>query len=296
MVVQKEKLSSFLINRKKIMSYITTKNQIITVNQEKIAYRELSKGKSKLPLVMLVHLAATLDNWDPLLVDLIAEKEHVILLDLPGVGASQGKVADTIPGMAEQVLSIIKALGYKKINLFGLSMGGMIAQEMVRLDGQLVDKLVLAGTGPRGGFEVDKVTGKTFRYMAKAGLERIDPKRYIFYPHDEAGKAEALKVLGRMGMREPSDADKAITLPAFIIQLKAIKRWGKDAEDDLSYISQPTLIVNGDKDMQVPTENSYTMHENIQNSQLIIYPHAGHGSIFQYAEEFSKELLEFLEK
>ena len=73
------------------MSYLTTKNQYITVEGNKIAYRELSKGKSKLPLLMLVHLAATLDNWDPKLLDLIAEKHHVIVVDLPGVGASQGK-------------------------------------------------------------------------------------------------------------------------------------------------------------------------------------------------------------
>ncbi len=65
------------------MSYLTTKNQYITVDGNKIAYRELSKGKSKLPLLMLVHLAATLDNWDPKLLDLIAEKHHVIVVDLP---------------------------------------------------------------------------------------------------------------------------------------------------------------------------------------------------------------------
>ena len=60
------------------MSYLTSKTQYITVDGNKIAYRELSKGKSKLPLLMLVHLAATLDNWDPKLLDLIAEKHHVI--------------------------------------------------------------------------------------------------------------------------------------------------------------------------------------------------------------------------
>ncbi|HEL2253944.1 TPA: alpha/beta hydrolase [Streptococcus suis] len=239
------------------MSYITTKNQYITVSNNKIVYRELSKGKSDLPLVMLVHLAAILDNWDPKLLDLLAEKHHVIVLDLPGVGASQGKVAPTIPGMAEQAVAIIKALGHEKINLLGLSMGGFIAQEIVRLDSQLVNRLILAGTGPRGGFEVDKVTGKTFRYMLKAGLERVDPKRYIFYNHDEAGRLEAEKVLGRMGQRSAAHADK---------------------------------------DMQVPTENSYTMHEKIKNSQLIIYPNAGHGSIFQNAEDFSKALLAFLEE
>ena len=277
------------------MSYLTTKNQYITVDGNKIAYRELSKSKSKLPLLTLVHLAATLDNWDPKLLDLIAEKHHVIVVDLPGVGASQGKVAPTIPGMAEQTIAFIQALGYDKINLLGLSMGGMIAQEIIRKNPTLVNRLILAGTGPRGGKEVDKVTGKTFNYMFKAGLERIDPKRYIFYSHDDQGKIEALKVLGRMGMRTKEFADKDMSVSGFLTQLKAINRWGKDPQDDLTFITQPTLIVNGDKDMQVPTENSYDMHEKIENSKLIIYPNAGHGSIFQYADEFSKELIAFLE-
>ena len=276
------------------MSYITTANQYITVGGNQIAYRELSKGKSEIPLVMLVHLAAVLDNWDPKLLDLIAQEHHVIVMDLPGVGASQGKVADTIPGTAAQTVEIIKALGYDKINLLGLSMGGMIAQEIVRLDGSLVNRLILAGTGPRGGVEMDKVTGKTFRFMFKGALHRVDPKRYIFYNHDEQGSVEARKVLGRMGMRKKEDSDKEMNIPGFLTQLKAIKRWGKDAQDSLEFITQPTLIVNGDNDLQVPTTNSYEMHEKIAGSKLIIYPNAGHGSIFQYAEEFSKELLAFL--
>ena len=104
------------------MSYLTTKNQYITVQENQIAYRELSKSKSKLPLLMLVHLAATLDNWDPRLLNLIAEKHHVIVVNLPGVGASQGQVAPTITGMAEQTIDFVKALGDDKINLLGLSM------------------------------------------------------------------------------------------------------------------------------------------------------------------------------
>lgn len=276
------------------MSYITTANKYITVGGNQIAYRELSKGKSEMPLVMLVHLAAVLDNWDPKLLDLIAQEHHVIVMDLPGVGASRGKVADTIPGMAAQTVEIIKALGYDKINLLGLSMGGMIAQEIVRLEGNLVNRLILAGTGPRGGVEMDKVTGKTFRFMFKGALHRVDPKRYIFYNHDEQGGVEAAKVLSRMGMRKKEDSDKEMNIPGFLTQLKAIKRWGKDAQDSLEFITQPTLIVNGDNDLQVPTANSYEMHEKIAGSKLIIYPNAGHGSIFQYAEEFSKELLAFL--
>ncbi|UXR73623.1 MULTISPECIES: alpha/beta hydrolase [unclassified Staphylococcus] len=276
------------------MSYITTKNSYITVNGNQIAYREVGKGKSDLPLVMLVHLAATLDNWDPKLLDLISEKHHVIVLDLPGVGASEGKVADTIPGMAVQTIEIIRALGYDKINLLGLSMGGMIAQEIIRANSQLVHRLILAGTAPRGGMEVDKVTGKTFKFMIKAAIKKVDPKRYIFYNHDEEGGREADKVLNRMGERSKAFTDKEMNVPGFLTQLKAIKRWGKSEKDDLQYITQPTLIVNGDHDMQVPTVNSYHMNDKIKDSSVIIYPNAGHGSIFQYAEAFSQELINFL--
>lgn len=208
------------------MSYIRTKTSYITVQGNRIAYRELGNGKSNVPLVMLVHLAATLDNWDPKLIDLLAKQQHVILLDLPGVGASSGKVATTIPGMAHQAIGIIEALGYDKVNLLGLSMGGMIAQEIARIDGELINQLILVGTGPRAGHGIDKVPAITFRFMLRAGLERIDPKRFLFYNHDAAGKREAMEVLDRLDSRPPEYADSNMTIPSFLRQLKAIKRWG----------------------------------------------------------------------
>ncbi|MGQ9412594.1 alpha/beta fold hydrolase [Streptococcus pluranimalium] len=276
------------------MAYLETKNQYLTVQEKNIAYREIGKGKSDYPLVMLVHLAATMDNWDPKLIDLLTQTQHVVLLDLPGVGASDGKVAGTIPEMAEQMIDIIKALGYSKINLLGLSMGGMVAQEVVRLAPTLVKRLILVGTAHCGGHGIDKVTSTTFRYMARAAWHRVDPKRYIFYGHDDNGRVEADKVLSRLASRKKAYANKDMTVPGFLRQLKAIKIWGKAPEDDLQFIQQPTLIVNGDKDMMVPTENSYIMHDKIANSQLIIYPHAGHGSIFQYADCFAKDCEDFL--
>ncbi|MDQ0222304.1 alpha/beta fold hydrolase [Streptococcus moroccensis] len=276
------------------MSYLKTANQLVSVSGQLLAYRELGQGHADRPLVLLTHLAATLDEWDPLLVDRLAEERHLILLDLPGVGASQGRVPASIPQMAAQAIAMVEALGYSEIDLLGLSMGGMVAQEVVRLKPSLVRRLILAGTGPRGGIGVDKVTGKTFQFMLKAGLEKVDPKRYIFYNHDDGGGRQAQFVLDRMAQRQKAFADKKITVLAFLTQLRAIKRWGKADRDDLSYISQPTLIVNGDEDRQVPTANSYDVHDKIANSKLIIYPNAGHGSIFQYAEEFSREVKLFL--
>ena len=276
------------------MSYLETGNSFITVNGNRIAYRELSKGKSEVPLVMLVHLAANMDNWDPKLIDILAEKQHVILVDLPGIGDSQGKVAVSIPEMAEQGISIIKEFGYSKINLLGLSMGGMVAQEIVKLDNQLVNKLILVGTGPRGGKGIKNIIGITFKYIFKAALEKTDPKRFIFYNHDKEGKMEAEKVLGRLAERNGKYLDKATTIPSFLRQLRAIRKWGKEKADNLSFINQPTLIVNGDNDLMVATENSYNMHDRIANSKLVIYPNSGHGSLFQFPEKFSDEVQNFL--
>lgn len=228
------------------MGYLSTKNSYLNVSSERIAYRKLGKPKTT-PLVMLVHLGATLDNWDPKLIDLL-----------------------------------------------GLSMGGMIAQELVRLDQTLVKHLILVGTGPKGGLGIDQVTQTTFKYMLKAGLTRSDPKRYIFYEHDTAGKAEADKVLARLARRPAQYADKKMQVSGFLRQLKAIKRYGSAKPTDLNFITCPTLIVNGDNDLMVPTKNSYMMHQKIKDSQLVIYPKAGHGSLFQYVDEFAVTLNDFL--
>ena len=115
--------------------------------------------------------------------------------------------------------------------------------------------------------------------MFRAALHRTDPKRYIFYTHDAHGEAKARKVLTRLDSRTKEHADKPMAVRSFLRQLRAIKRWGTAPADDMSFITIPTLIVNGDTDDMVPTPNSYDMHERIKDSRLVIYPHAGHGSL-----------------
>ena len=181
------------------MNYLNTPTSFISVDGVNVAYRELSAGTSPRPLVMLVHLAANLDNWDPLLVDQLAQSHHLILLDLPGVGASDGEVAPTLE-----------------------------------------------------------------------------------------------QVVGRLASRKAEYADKAVRVPTFLRQLRAIKRWGVSPTDDLSFITMPTLVVNGDRDDMVPTPNSYEMHQRISGSRLVIYPHAGHGSLFQNPKKFTAEVEDFL--
>ena len=113
------------------------------------AYRQLGPSTG-VPVVFLTHLAAVLDNWDPRVVDGIAAKHRVITFDNRGVGASSGATPTTIEEMARDAVTFIRALGLDQVDLFGFSMGGMIAQVIAQQQPQLVRKMIIAGTGPAG--------------------------------------------------------------------------------------------------------------------------------------------------
>jgi pimeloyl-ACP methyl ester carboxylesterase len=98
------------------------------------AYRELGTNNPGIPVVFLVHLAAVLDNWDPRVVDGFAASRHVITFDNRGIGASSGAPATSIEQMAKDAITFIKAMGFERVDLFGFSMGGMIAQEIVLME------------------------------------------------------------------------------------------------------------------------------------------------------------------
>ena len=141
-----------------ITSYAKAPARTVTAGGVTYAYRELGP-KGGIPVVFFVHLAATLDNWDPRIVDPIAKNRHVITFDHRGVGASTGKVPDSVEAMADDAYTFITALGFDKVDIFSFSLGGMVAQDLVVKHPELVRKLVLTGTGPRGGKDIDKVVG-----------------------------------------------------------------------------------------------------------------------------------------
>jgi pimeloyl-ACP methyl ester carboxylesterase len=141
-----------------VTSYAKAPARTITAEGVTYAYRELGP-KGGVPVIFFVHLAATLDNWDPRIIDPIAKEHHVIAFDNRGVGASTGKVPGTIEDAADDAYAFIRALGFDKVDIFSFSMGGMIAQDLVLKHPDLVRKLVLTGTGPRGGKDMDKSRG-----------------------------------------------------------------------------------------------------------------------------------------
>jgi pimeloyl-ACP methyl ester carboxylesterase len=275
-----------------ITSYAQAPARTVTAGGVTYAYRELGP-QGGIPVIFFVHLAATLDNWDPRVIDPIAKNRHVIAFDNRGVGASTGQVPDTVEAMADDAYTFIRALGFSKIDIFSFSLGGFVAQALVVKHPDLVRKLVLTGTGPKGGKDIDKVAGITYLDMLRAALTRSDPKEYLFFNRDPAGKQAARAFVKRLEERTV-DRDAKIKVKAFRTQLKAIKKWGRSAPADLSKITQPTLIANGDNDRMVPSVLSEDLHRRIRGSELVIYPDSGHGGIFQFHDEFAPIAVEFL--
>ena len=267
--------------------------QFISAGGVNFAYREYGQQNGGTPVIFLNHLAAVLDNWDPRMIDGIAAKHHVVVFDNRGVGASTGKPAQSIEQMADDAIAFIQAKGFKKVDLFGFSMGGMISQEIALKQPNLVRKMILSGTGPAGGTGISTVGRISNWDLVRGMVTHQDPKVYLFFTRTENGKAAAKQFIQRINERT-ENRDKEITISAYRAQLKALKKWGSKTPADLSVIQQPVLVANGDHDRMVPTVNTYDLAKRLPNSSLVIYPDAGHGGIFQFHDDFVKQSLTFL--
>ena len=275
-------------------SYKNAPTRAVTADGVTFAYRELGP-RSGVPVVFLTHLAAVLDNWDPRVVDGIAARHRVITFDNRGVGASTGSTPKTIEEMAKDAVTFIRALGLEQVDILSFSMGGMIAQVIAQTEPQLIRKMILAGTGPAGGEGIKNVTRISHFDTVRALLTLQDPKQFLFFTRTANGRRAGREFLARLKERT-QDRDKAISLISYFSQLKAIHRWGLARPQDLSGIQQPVLVANGDDDRMVPTPNSADMARRLPNAELVIYPDAGHGGIFQFHEQFVPTALEFLER
>jgi len=268
----------------------TTKT--VDVGGTSFASRDLGP-RTGTPVIFLNHLAAVLDNWDPRVVDGIASQRRVITFDNRGVGASAGRTPSSIAEMATDAVAFIRALGFEQVDLLGFSMGGFVAQVIAEEQPGLVRKIILAGTGPAGGEGIEKVTLLTYVDMAKGALTFRDAKFYLFFTDTAHGRSEARAFLKRLKERT-YNRDKSISVPSFRAHLKAIHGWGVQQQTDLSRISQPVFVANGDHDRMVPTQNSADLARRLPNARLMLYPDAGHGGIFQYHTEFVPAALDFL--
>ncbi|PKO43830.1 MAG: alpha/beta hydrolase [Betaproteobacteria bacterium HGW-Betaproteobacteria-4] len=277
------------------MSNVPWKNvptRRIDVGGVPFVYRELGPD-SGVPVIFLHHLMAVLDDWDPRIIDGIAAQRRVIAFDNRGVGASGGAVPETIEAMGRDAIAFIRALGFKQVDLLGFSLGGGVAQMVALQAPDLVRRIILAGTGPKGGGGIDEINRVAALAYLKAALTWSDPRNFLFFPRTPEGKRAAKDYFARLKERT-ADRDKPISLQARRAQLQAIRTAGLSAPDDLSLIKQPVFVANGDHDLMVASSLSADMARRLPNATLTIYPDSGHGGVFQHHRTFVPAVLDFL--
>jgi pimeloyl-ACP methyl ester carboxylesterase len=170
--------------------------------------------------LLLNYFAANLDAWDPKITDGFASDREVILLDGAGIGRSGGKTPSTVVAMAEGCYQFCQALGLQSIDIVGFSLGGMIAQQLAFDYLDLVRRMILLSTGPRGG------EGMTFTELSTEDL--ADPAKLLksaFFTPSEASQAAAEACLARLSLRA-AELDTPVSMQAAGAHLNAIRDWG----------------------------------------------------------------------
>ena len=274
-------------------SFINAANQSITVNGIPFAYRDIGPTTG-VPLVMFNHWGAVLDNFDPAIIDGLAQSRRVITTDYRGIGGSGGAAPLTVGEMADDAIQLIRALGLETVDVLGFSLGGFVAQDIALKAPDRVRRLILTGTGPAGGSGISKVGAVSWPLILKGLLTLRDPKFYLFFTSTAHGRRSAAQYLQRLQARK-NNRDQGPTPRAFLRQLRAITAWGKQPPQDLERLQSPALVVNGDTDIMVPSINSFELAKRIPNAELVIYQDAGHGGIFQHHVEFVTKAQAFLD-
>ncbi len=239
-----------------------------------------------------------LDNYDPAITDALAMGREVILTDNAGVGLSTGSAPETVNGMARDAAALIDALRLEQVDLYGFSMGGYVAQQITVDRPELVRRLMLVGTGPRGGEGMAQLDPDVAPLFGKV----YDPQDLmwlpIFFTSSDKSQAAGKQFLERIRTRT-DDRDVPVSEATVAAHSAAARAWGAPATGSFEYlrgIEQPVLVVNGSKDIVVATVNSYLLQQNLPNAELILFPDSNHGSQFQFTDQFNRSATEFLDR
>jgi pimeloyl-ACP methyl ester carboxylesterase len=266
--------------------------QFVEANGIRYAYRRFGKPNG-VPIVLNQHFRGTMDYWDPLVTDRLAKHREIILFNNAGISSSSGEVPPSIPQMGANAISFVRALGFSKIDTLGFSIGGMVAQEIALQGPELVRRLILVGTGPRGA---DMSTSQSAAIFAGT----YDPPEHLWlavlFGPSTASRAAGLAFLERKHRR--TNRDPEVGEDAASRQREAIGNYivgGAGAQSQLNTIRQPTAIFQGSNDVIIPTMNSYVLQQKLPHAQLILYPDANHGSFYQYPDLFVSHAALFLD-
>ncbi|MDT0449475.1 alpha/beta fold hydrolase [Streptomyces hesseae] len=259
------------------------------------AYVRFGSEKGNPPLLLLSHFRASIDMWDPALLQRLAANRTVIVVDNRGIGLSDGTTPSTVEAMAEGIAEFMASLGLGSVDVLGFSLGGYVAQALARFRPNLVRRLILAGTAPRG-FGEDNAAGGRVRSIISKKLISAKDIIHLFFPPTAVGRAHGIEYIRRLSRRRVGPAG-GVTETSWRAQLEAAEAWGaRDplAVGELAAITQPTFVAHGELDIMVAAEKSNILASHVPHSVLKIYPGTGHGFLFQAYEEFGTDVVRFL--
>src|SRR5258705_2435546 len=222
-----------------ILNYADALTQYIEVDGIRYAYRSLGK-QTGIPIVCLQHFTGTLDNWDPIIINGLANERTIIAIDNTGIGNSGGTTPDNVQDMAQIAIKIITALEIKKCDVLGYSLGGFIAQTIAATKPDLFLKIILVGTAPQRAKAL-----RSFPQLVEKAFQQqgIEVYLYIFATKSEKSRKLVTATYLRL-MERKNDLDKETALPSIQAQIKALTRWGTDPVMlNLGEMRQPVLIV-----------------------------------------------------
>ncbi|MEX3969610.1 alpha/beta fold hydrolase [Paraburkholderia caribensis] len=278
------------------VNHLNAPTQFVEVDGVRYAYRRWGK-KGTTPLMFIQHFRGGMDHWDPLMTDGLAEGREVILFNGRGISSSSGTPRDRFEDMADDIASVIRALDLKKVDLVGFSIGGFQVQEVALRHPDLVRKLILLGTGPRGG---DPWIDPKMAEIAPKPVNDAEDFLFLFFGRSEEARKAGLAFWDRRHQRtidrDPPSSPEVARAQWDGYQAYMVPVAGDKPYEHLRAIKQPTLVVNGIEDIMIATINSVILGQNIPNSQVILYPDAGHGAHFQYPERFLKHATQFLDE
>jgi pimeloyl-ACP methyl ester carboxylesterase len=247
------------------------------------------------PLLMIMGFAGMASAWGEPFLSLLRERFTTIRLSNRGAGLSDMPTDTpvTVRLMADDAAGLLEELGIRSAHVFGVSMGGMIAQELALNHPQRVRGAVLGCTNcgqPHSVMAQPEVIARMSQLtslVSQPTPELVNEFwRVAVTPEFVESRPDFLAAIAAEGMKTPP------SLPALARQFAAIK--GFSTHDRLPEMAAPTLVVHGDRDVLVPPGNAEILHQRIPGSRLRIIEGAGHMFVWEKPEESTAAIAEFL--